>query len=244
MAEDGGLWVMSEASFRGWLDRKKPSRDIVVALAARAALRALPFTAIFNGERWLDRFGAKVAACFRITSLTWVAAVYPNRANDLAAAAADDDDAYVLVPAAYAYAYTAAGCAARAAYDAASAAIAHATAAVVAAADATAAARHVFWSAVTDDLSAIESGEALSDRPLWPGGVPYAVAENWRALIDALPSEDHWRVWIDWYEARLNGEVWSEARELDLRLRAGGRVEEGRGGRQCVDKRTIGSAGL
>lgn len=33
----------------------------------------------------------------------------------------------------------------------------------------------------------------------------------WDSMIAGLPSDDHWAVWIDWYEARLAGRATSEA---------------------------------
>lgn len=233
MAEDGGVRVEDEQQFRDWLERENPSREICVALAARAALRVLPLLVEAHNRDRAHPFAALTAAVFRATALARVAGKYPTRTNDLAAsaasaasaadaaavdAAADAAAAARAAAAAAAYAADAAAAAAYTVYsvDAADPAVVVRDAAGDAARDAAraAAAAHAFWSALTDDLRSVEAGGAISDRPLWQDGAPGEIAEKWRALADALPREDHWRVWIDWYEARLKGEVWNEAREL------------------------------
>jgi hypothetical protein len=56
----------------------------------------------------------------------------------------------------------------------------------------------------------------LGAMALWPGGLqPGVFRELWVNLSDALRlAPEGWEVWIDWYEARLAGEVRSEQVEL------------------------------
>ncbi|MDD2867978.1 hypothetical protein [Neomegalonema sp.] len=64
--------------------------------------------------------------------------------------------------------------------------------------------------AITHDLSVLREGatpQALLASPLWPTVAPAWASEAWRALrteLDPLPGE-HWSVWTDWYESRLQG---------------------------------------
>lgn len=89
--EGAGVRIESREQFKEWLDRKKPSKEICVALAARAALRALPLAAAdaprVGDEAGARRFAQLIVALFRATALARVAAKYPTRANELRAAA-------------------------------------------------------------------------------------------------------------------------------------------------------------
>ena len=51
---------------------------------------------------------------------------------------------------------------------------------------------------------------------LWPGrNPPPVVSQQWKELKDALQfANEGWEVWIDWYEARLDGRVRSQEVEL------------------------------
>lgn len=185
-----------------------------MALAARAALRALPLA--LSAPVGKNRFADLVAAVFRATALARVAATYPTRANELAAAAAyaaarATDAAYAAYAAAAVARVDAAAATANAAASAAAAyaaayAAAHATRAVAA-----------YWQALSADLTAIDGGasfRALSNRPLWPKRAPDIAAIDWsRPALRAFAAEG-FDVWKDWLDARLRGEVWSEPREF------------------------------
>jgi hypothetical protein len=54
----------------------------------------------------------------------------------------------------------------------------------------------------------------LADESVWRNGVPSTAAYAWTQLWSALPKDEHWDVWIDWYEARLKKSRWSKKREL------------------------------
>lgn len=79
------------------------------------------------------------------------------------------------------------------------------------------------WQAITMDAHFIESGEPvalLMDRTLWPKSSPHQgsiqpwATERWAALKAALPRNEGWDVWIDWYDDILAGRAHSD--EYDL----------------------------
>lgn len=222
----GGVKIESREDFESWLDKREPPQEICVALAARAALRALPFTAVHfpkkGGEDAALAFVLLSVAMFRASSLARVAAKYPTRVNDLRAFAARAAyGAGGTLAAEAAFAADAAIAAAKAAAAAAAAANFPAYATIVpgftadaAIADVAAAA---LWKALAFDVSNVELGQSwkdLADAPLWPEAPPTIVADYWRDLAAALPDSDGWAVWKRWYEARLTGGPWSEAREI------------------------------
>ena len=78
-----------------------------------------------------------------------------------------------------------------------------------------------FWNAVARDAVHLETSavqesktgtpvEGLSETPLWPDGVPIWAGRLWADFKDALPDEEGWNVWVDWYEARLAGQPGNE----------------------------------
>ena len=73
-----------------------------------------------------------------------------------------------------------------------------------------------FWKAVELDAELLEAGEGalgnsaelvadISGRALWLDGLPVWVGRKWTKLKENLPEHEGWRVWMDWYEARLTG---------------------------------------
>ena len=52
----------------------------------------------------------------------------------------------------------------------------------------------------------------LADLPLWSESIP--AWWNWESLKAALPSDEGWDVWIEWYAERLRGGSRGEAYEL------------------------------
>lgn len=71
--------------------------------------------------------------------------------------------------------------------------------------------------AVAADREALEEGiEAyrLAATPLWPKSISNTLKSEWELVRRALESLDEgWEVWIDWYEARVNGEAFDPVRE-------------------------------
>ena len=72
-----------------------------------------------------------------------------------------------------------------------------------------------FWRAVQRDAAYLEAGandanEAatsgnLSEYRLWPDGIPIWASRRWAKFKDAMPPEERWDKWIDWYDACLLG---------------------------------------
>jgi hypothetical protein len=69
----------------------------------------------------------------------------------------------------------------------------------------------VIWDAAWDDVRRWErTGEDAQSplmQPLWLTPAPQYVRDDWRTLSARLlgRNDEHWHVWIDWYEARLAG---------------------------------------
>jgi hypothetical protein len=86
------------------------------------------------------------------------------------------------------------------------------------------AARNAVWLMVSADATALETGSSdpsLLDRPLWREWsgyedrdgryivtmVPQGITENWSRLKSELSkrADEYWQVWLDWYDAVLDG---------------------------------------
>ena len=88
---------------------------------------------------------------------------------------------------------------------------------------AAAAARALIWRTVSVDAAFLESSldaHRVIEYPLWgtqpvsgpgsagqPASAPNEIVEHWRQLKSALPKRagENWQVWLDWYDAVLNG---------------------------------------
>ena len=198
-------------------------------LAARAALRVLPyFRDLRLPQRDINHLRDSTLCLFRATALAWVAAKHPSRAKGFgpsgrvesaayaAAAGHNDDDAAHAAS----YAAWAAPGGVSAAKDAAHAAVAAERAAARAPADVTGTAVAAgLWATISADAAFLRgaggSSQSLVDQPSWPKKAPPAWAHKaWAALLHALPKDEDWDVWIDWYEARLEGR--SDPEEVEL----------------------------
>jgi hypothetical protein len=228
--------IKNSDQLRAWL-RTRP-HGVSVAFAARVALRALPVVQTAERAGW-----GFVLTVFRATAVSWTAAKYPAQTTDTIAAAAAaaasnaaESFAYPDEYATAAYDDAVAGAnAANAASDAARAAdhAANAASEAANAADLSAAAARIIlvtsaalWSAISKDVTRVEEGAAAADiagLPLWLRGQPDQLQASWLALKASLVAAKlDWKVWIDWYEDRLEGRVREEEREL-----AYVRIEEG-----------------
>ena len=241
MVESGAAGrIESREQFLKWLAKQpgEEGRRIAVLLAARAALRVLPLVAEFapprGGRKRLGQFVALTAASFRSTALARVAGKYPARANKLFraafasttaafASASSASSSSSAIRAGGAAAYAARGVravAATASRDSARSARTDAAAAVISAKSAAeftnAAYGVVAWDALNADIAALfEHGlDALADACLWLAGAPDWAAARWKALCAALPPDENWQVWFDWYDDRLAGRSRGEAHEL------------------------------
>lgn len=83
-----------------------------------------------------------------------------------------------------------------------------------------------FWRAVELDRRFLETGAernrdagklvvGLSEKALWPMGIPVWAGRQWADLKDGLPEIEDWNVWTDWYEERLRGRRADGAAEFD-----------------------------
>ena len=82
-----------------------------------------------------------------------------------------------------------------------------------------------FWNALEQDVRFLE-GEpdqdddwtkvlvSLTERSLWPSGMPVWAGRQWADLKDDLPEAEGWSDWIEWYEERLTGRRVDGAREF------------------------------
>lgn len=75
------------------------------------------------------------------------------------------------------------------------------------------------YEAVQFDAEQLEerltTGE-LTRRPLWHNAMPEWARENWNELrADLLSREEGWEVWTDWYEARLRGDPVNDMLEAE-----------------------------
>lgn len=209
----------NQENLDAWL--KTQPHEVAVAIAARAALRVLPLTAGISPLLLARHREELILAIIEANAVARLAAKHPSQSIDNrvarraweAANAADATDA-----------------AAYAAGAAAAFAVSNPARAVARAADATAYARArrafrgrladsasilmrgtfaaTMWEVVSNDANLIDLGRSASDlasRPLWPDRAPDWASDHWGRLRDALPQEDDWQVWIDWYKRRLDG---------------------------------------
>ena len=83
-----------------------------------------------------------------------------------------------------------------------------------------------FWKAVKLDVECLEADTSVGGKPeavaaglmrraLWLDGIPVWAGRRWAEFKDKLPDEEGWRVWIDWYEARLVGRAAEASLEFD-----------------------------
>jgi len=213
--------------------------EVVVAFAARAALRVLPMVWKAQGIAYgNDQFFNFTLAVFRATAIAWVRAIYHIHSREFAAAAAAASYAASAASkvASEGFAYggrvvprpAPAKAALAAAYAVDTPTIDSALAATDLAVDSAfeADAVDAFWSAVSIDTARVEKGATASDiagSPLWPQGQPDHIQSLWHDLRETLLGlnqdwlvtiQQNWLVWTTWYDDRLDGRVRNEEREL------------------------------
>ena len=83
-----------------------------------------------------------------------------------------------------------------------------------------------FWRALEQDARFLEDGidrsggptkvvVGLTERALWPGGIPVWAGRQWADFKDELPDSEGWSDWVAWYEARLTESPVDAATEFD-----------------------------
>jgi hypothetical protein len=195
-----------------WLQGK--SRQAVIVFTARAVLRALPGIAGQLAPEDIslqDKRRSVILPVFRAAATTWVAARYPaHRGGELT------HSAKLALDAASFAGIKIADAARAGAYAAATHGMPSSAAAAVDAAVSVFQASAL--SAITSDARALDHGAKpaeLAGHPLWPNGANRPVRDSWRKLSRALlKAGEHWEVWTDWYEARLEGQPSTEGLEL------------------------------
>jgi hypothetical protein len=201
--------ITSREELEEWFN-KHNRPDFVHVIAARAALRVLPYAFVKRTpQKWVNNFALGL---LRALSISWAARNFPGhsmaratayaaRAANAAAYAADTADA--ANAAAVAYAALAATYVADAA-DAVAAAVAAET---------------DVWANVNADCNALDSDDTaasaasrLTGLKLWPAGEPKGWAKvrdvayaRLAALVDGDHRNQQYQVWIDWYEHRITG---------------------------------------
>jgi hypothetical protein len=205
-----------------WLSDKP--NDIAVLFAARAALRVAP--ALVDALGPLGGGASRVAknlilAVFRALAAPWVAGQYTTRNVELRAAAKAAAAAGYAASASYVTATVSA-------YRASVSGVSSAAYAAAAYAGYASAAGFATVSAAADDVtddavSAIDadlvdqgvSTAVLASQPLWLPQVPAWALDAWGRLEQALLKDNpDWRVWTDWYRARLEGGPADEVLEV------------------------------
>ena len=210
-----GSQIDDEESLRNWLSEQ--SRDVAVAIAARAALRLIPQPSL----RAARSFASLVSGSFRATALAWVASKYWPRANKVSAAAHRAGDAVraaghnldlggaarvISIMAAVAAEATSnstrAGIAMANSEPIVAKSITDAFIINVSAAVALAAATFDYssiWEEIRADVAAFEKyySHEVADLPLWADGAPEWADQAWAILQEVLPEEGNWEVWTD-----------------------------------------------
>ncbi len=205
--------ITDRETLAAWLDGKAP--QVAVAMAARAALRAVPLLATPKLEIAPQELESATAAVFRASALARAVARQGAWA-DKSSAAACRAAATAASQAAARVAPAGARVAAQTAADAARAADACARGAdLVRAMAVDAASRATHWHEVQSDAATVEvvGIGALIDKPLWSASHDQT-EHAWSVLPNSLPRDHGWSVWVDWYEARLRGGSRDEDYEL------------------------------
>lgn len=219
--------------FEEWLEGKP--RAWTVALAARSALRVLPLLSEHSKPSNVlsqSQRSKIILPVFRGMAIPWAVAKYSTQLSDLSVAAAA---AAIAARTDVGGVGAAAASAARSVYvDRELASFGASTANCAADIVGSVGSKRI-WKALSADARILvdtqETGSIIG-LPLWVADLgwsgdhdelngPSWIAHEWLVLRRSLLNEkiEDWQVWIDWYEARLNGrDPWSEAVEIACAL--------------------------
>lgn len=203
---------------------------LTAALAARAALRSLPLVSLWM--EWDEEEALPMMLpTFRVLAAAWLAAVERGRTGGVdgpsaAPLAREVDEAIAHATGAVSKATSVvANTPSKGAFDHARNALAAAVRSAYALGSSTPGPNTAFRAIAHatdtadawDDLNAdIEAGvtafsggfagQWLMASPLWPQGMPPWAEEGWKSLRGRLEAreDEHWRIWTDWYDARLD----------------------------------------
>ena len=199
-------------------------RDVVVAIAARTALRVVPLYGIRRNTRSLE-FSRWTLGLFWAAAVALFAAKYKFRENALTLAAPgvafSASEASSKILPGY-FAALSVNFASSAAFSVGTDVVRLAVDAVYSAADAAASpfsehdnkipasssASAILQAAAADAMRLVEEPNSLGsliDSQLWPDGVPGWVQGAWVSLQALLPTDENWTVWFDWYSERIGG---------------------------------------
>ncbi len=217
--------IRDKESLRAWLEGQP--REVVVAIASRAALRVTPVWANFCLTSDARKRDLTALPILRLNLISSVAAVSPTddirraAASSASAASSAASSAFAAFAdassAAFAAAFAAADAASSAAdasaaadaadaADASSAASAFAAFAAFAAADASSAADAAVWHSIRLDAGAVEQGGDCLSLPLWPDENP--LEEQWQQVrAEWSKFRSTYGFWLRWYESLLKGDL-------------------------------------
>ncbi|MGD0184187.1 MAG: hypothetical protein ABSC25_02945 [Roseiarcus sp.] len=209
-------------------DPDQDQADFAPILATRATLRVLPLLAT-DEDRLVDTARSKfVLSVFRALAVAWARTQYPTLVDSRwSVAAARDIRAYgpLSRPAAQYVGRAAVEAAFAAGNVGPKVAAKRASSALFQVRKATRALeRHDASEVIIEQANSSDKGDVVPGvRPdqiaqveLWPGrDPPQFIGEQWEALKEGLRfANEGWDVWIDWYEARLDGRLRSQEVEL------------------------------
>jgi hypothetical protein len=209
-------------------ERDQDKAAFTPILATRAALRVVPLMAS-DGSASIDSARSKtVLSVFRALAVAWARTQYPLLTDaQLSDSAARDLDAHVRGSGSATNHIGKA--ASEAAFAAASkerkVAASRASRSLIQVRDAARSAANdrvleaIVEQANTHDVAEIVPGvrpEQFATLELWPGrDPPQFIGGQWEMLKEELRLADEgWDVWIDWYEARLDGRIREQNTEL------------------------------
>jgi hypothetical protein len=225
--EKGGLVVDDpRASIAKGDDRDQDKATFAPILATRAALRALPLFAIDEYRLSDAARSQSILATFRALAVAWARVRFPDVVNrQWCVAAGRNVGGYVRGSELERHlARSAADAAFAAGSETSGAAAARAESGQIEAQHAIAiapdraaqgAARLANASDAADVVAGVNPGQ-VAEVALWPGrDPPPFLRERWNVLKKGLSAANEgWEVWIDWYEARLDGRV--QPKEVEL----------------------------